>query len=134
MFYDKYLDAAALLGKTILTIKRVRSEAVHITTSDGFSYRMFHDQDCCESVHIHDVRGSLEALIGSPLVEAREKSSTTWPEDVEKPEYLDSFTWTTYWFSTDTHKVRIRWLGESNGYYNESVQIDEIAPESGFKA
>ena len=86
---------------------------------------MFHEQDCCESVTIHDIIGKLESLIGSPLISASEETRSEWPADVEKPEDCDSFTWTVYRFATEKHRVRIRWLGESNGYYSESVQIEE---------
>ena len=122
----KYLDAAALRGKTIAAISNREKDVINIVTSDGSEYRMWHQRDCCESVIIHDIVGSLDSLIGSPLVVSREESSRDWPIDVDVPDYRDSYTWTTYFFETDTAKVRIRWLGESNGYYSESVQIDQI--------
>ncbi len=46
---------------------------------------------------------------------------------MDKPDYLDSWTITVYTFQTATSVAQIRWLGESSGYYSESVDIDRIA-------
>jgi hypothetical protein len=126
MYYDKYHDAAVLRGKTITEITQSGNDELRITTNDGKQYLMHHEQDCCESVVIRDITGDLQSLVGSPLVVASEETGGDWPADVERPEWLDSYTWTTYFFETATAKVRVRWLGESNGYYSESVQIVEL--------
>lgn len=122
----KYLDAATLRGKTIKRIVQVESDRMEIDTDDGKCFLMYHSRDCCETVKVHDIVGELQALVGAPLTEAREESSDEWPSDVEKTKYTVSFTWTTYFFETETAKVRVRWLGESNGYYSESVEIEEV--------
>jgi hypothetical protein len=83
----------------------------------------FHSQDCCEHVRIEDVVGDLEDLQGEPLLLAEEVSGETGPE----PEYADSYTWTYYKFATRKGYVDVRWLGESNGYYSERVDLGREA-------
>lgn len=121
----KYIDAAALRGKTITEIEQKGNDLISISTNDGSEYLMQHIQDCCESVRIYDIVGNLSDLVGSPLKVAKEESSRDWPEDVER-DCEESYTWTTYHFHTKKAKVCIRWLGTSNGYYSESVEIDQI--------
>jgi hypothetical protein len=79
----------------------------------------FHAQDCCESVDINDIVGDLEDLVGEPLVIAEEVHGATEP-DVE---HYESYTYTFYKFATRKGYVDVRWLGESNGYYSESVSL-----------
>ena len=71
---------------------------------------------------MEDVCGNLDDLIGSPILRATEDTSDKNPEGV-KPEYQDSFTWTFYNIATAKRHVPIRWYGESNGYYSESVDF-----------
>lgn len=127
----KYFDAAALRGKTIASIKKEGDDLLLFSTSDGVNYAMQHHQDCCEHVRIIDIDGDILSIIGSPLITAREETLSQ-ENPVDAPaDALDmasgnSFTWTIYYFETESAKIRIRWLGISNGYYSESVQIDQI--------
>src|SRR5690606_26744979 len=84
---------------------------------------MFHWQDCCERVYIEDIIGDWEDLIGNPILKAEERTSSDEQEWQEKDEWRDSFTWTFYEIATIKGSVTIRWYGESNGYYSESVDI-----------
>jgi hypothetical protein len=94
-------------------------EMVFENASERFVF--FHYQDCCESVDINDIVGDLEDLCGEPLLIAEEVSGET-PVDFEE-EYHESVTWTFYKFATRRGYVDVRWLGESNGYYSESVSL-----------
>ena len=39
-------------------------------------YIFYHEQDCCEDVHIDDICGDLSDLIGSPIIRAEERSES----------------------------------------------------------
>ena len=118
-----------LIGLTLKEVKGLeeRSDEVSFVTEDGRTLRMYHDQDCCESVSIESVTGDVADLIGSPILVAEESSSDEWPEGAEKPDYLaDSYTWTFYKIATVKGWVDIRWYGCSNGYYSEGVDCKWI--------
>jgi len=114
-----------LLGKTLTHAEKVGDDQLVFTTNEGRRYELFHSQDCCESVTIESIVGDLSDLVGEPLLMAEESTSDKNPEGVTK-EYQDSFTWTFYKFATRKGYVDVRWYGESNGYYSESVDFQEI--------
>ena len=89
------------------------------TATERFVF--FHSQDCCECVDINDITGDLQDLVGEPLLIAEEVSGET-PVDFEEEDH-ESVTWTFYKFATRKGYVDVRWLGESNGYYSESVSL-----------
>lgn len=114
--YD--IEISELVGKKIKAIKGLKqySEEVLIDTECGKRYRFWHVQSCCENVALEDfvLDGNLE---GALIVKAKELSSEgTEPES-------ESSTWTFYTIETDKGELFMRWLGESNGYYSERVDI-----------
>ncbi len=111
-----------------LTFSRVTGEAggdelVFENATERFVF--FHQQDCCESVYINDIVGDLSDLVGEPLLIAEEVSGEI-PADFNEREH-ESVTWTFYKFATRRGYVDVRWMGESNGYYSESVDLERIA-------
>lgn len=64
-------------------------------------------------------------LAGSPILQANEVSSTNDPA-LSPGEYTESYTWTFYTLATIKGYITLRWLGESNGFYSESVDFEEI--------
>lgn len=120
-YEDEEINVNLLVGKTISAINK-HDDSIVFICSNGDTFEAYHMQDCCEKVSIYDVSGDLQSLVGETITFAREnKISQEWPHDVPKPEYLESFTWTTHTFKTAKNTVTVRWLGESNGYYSESV-------------
>ena len=122
------MNIEELIGKTIVGIVGMEkgSEEITFTTLDGKQYKMYHEQDCCENVTIDDVCGDVMDLIGSPLLLAEERTSEENPPDFKDVECQESFTWTFYHFATINGYLDLRWYGESNGYYSESVDFEEI--------
>ena len=120
--WNKIVPFSHILGKTVTMIEGgVGDEEIKFHTDDGV-YVMYHEQNCCENVYVEDVTGDLQDLIGSPILLAEESTSDINPEGVVM-DYRDSFTWTFYKLATIKGYVDIRWYGESNGYYSESVDF-----------
>lgn len=115
---DQYFNVEVLKGKTLASLVDEGNELVFKTT-DGETYRMYHEQDCCESVVLEDVVGDLEDLVGSEILIAEEVEGES-PADFEA---YESYTWTFYKFATRKGYVDLRWLGQSNGYYSEGVSF-----------
>ncbi len=122
-----------LVGKTLTEIQNHTDELIFIA-NDGTSYKMYHSQDCCESVSIEDINGDLEDLIGTPIISAEEVSNyePTKESDVKKTNVANNYgscTWTFYKLATIKGYVDIRWYGESSGYYSESVDFIQLGVE-----
>lgn len=115
--YVKFED---LIGKTLLTVDKIDNDKLIFKTTDGKTYKMYHEQDCCESVEIEDICGDFQDLIGQEIMRAEvisnEGSDNGW----------ESYTWTFYKLDTFKSSVTIRWYGSSNGYYSESVDFVEL--------
>ena len=109
-----------MVGKVFTSVTQDGTEMVFANETETF--RFFHYQDCCESVSIEDIVGDLSDLVGEPLLIAEEVSGET-PADFDK-DYHESVTWTFYKFATRKGYVDVRWLGESNGNYSESVDLE----------
>ena len=56
---NEYFNVEVLKGKTLASLVNEGDELVFKTT-DGETYRMYHEQDCCEHVRIEDIVGDLE--------------------------------------------------------------------------
>ena len=122
----EYMDISALLGKIIVDIDGMEEEGdcVRFECSDGTTYEMYHEQDCCESVWIEDVCGNVEDLLYKPILLAEDISNMCDKEALDKYDY--SYTWTWYKLATLKGYVTIRWYGTSNGYYSESVDFIRV--------
>ena len=121
------MEIKELLGKVLVDVVNVDNDELIFICDNGDKYKLYHQQDCCEDVHIDDINGDLKDLIGSPILMAQENLSQKNPEDVDIPEYQESFTWTFYKLATIKGYVNIRWYGESNGYYSEEVDFKKEA-------
>ncbi len=136
-----------LLGKTLTSVTKTDDEILFVT-DNGDEYKLLHIQDCCEGVSIDDVCGDLQDLVGSPILLAEEVTNDDFVKEFEdkynvKSDYgymydeegnskPESFTWTFYKFATIRGYVDVRWYGESNGYYSESVDFCKKNPDGTF--
>lgn len=126
------MEFSSLLGKTLVNIKvNEDKDEILFVDSDGRTYVMYHDQDCCERVEIESIVGDFSDLLGNPLLLAEEAVSDKAPDGLVFSGYRDeSETWTFYKLATVKGYVDIRWYGSSNGYYSESVSFKEVIPVS----
>lgn len=114
-----------LKGKIIKEINglKIGSREVSIRTNDG-TYRLYHEQECCEYVCVVKVIGKVNELVGEVLF-AEEDSGANDPGWYNES-FNDSHTWTKYVLKTANASLEFWFLGESNGYYNEDVIIKKI--------
>ena len=117
------LEVDVLIGKTLAKVENKDNEQLLFTTTEGDTFMMFHQQDCCESVMIDDIEGNLADLMGSPVLVAEEITNS---EDTFGRDLYESWTWTFYKFATAKGYITIKWLGQSNGYYSESVDFEKV--------
>jgi hypothetical protein len=121
-----------LLGKTLIKIDiDYNNDKITFHCNNETVYQLFHQHDCCESVTIDDIVGDLEDLLENPITLAEEVSNyePTSEEDIKRTEEINrwgSCTWTFYKLATVKGYVDIKWFGESNGYYSESVDFKQL--------
>ena len=116
--------AVALIGEHLISVEglKVGSTEVIFKTASGRTFKMYHEQDCCESVNV--TRHSTPYTYGEGLAvkEATEKIEQNIPAS-------ESATRTTFCINGGSYSgFFIEWVGESNGYYSESVSFVEIIP------
>lgn len=137
------MNISILKGKILTEVRNVDNQELIFVVSDSEQYRMYHLQDCCESVSIDDIVGDLNDLLNSPITLAEEVTSTEdakvsceWPDEGEPGGvykcYDESHTWTFYKLATVKGYVDIKWYGSSNGYYSESVNFIIIGSDEDY--
>jgi hypothetical protein len=119
MDWDNGAKIEDMRGRVFTRVTGSVGSGEMVFENDTERFVFFHHQGCCESVDINDITGDLEDLVGEPLLIAEEVSGATEPDE----EHYESYTYTFYKFATRKGYVDVRWLGESNGYYSESVSL-----------
>ena len=109
-----------LLNKKIKKAYTVSDDELHFEFENGQHYKFYHYQDCCETVYIDDICGDLSELTGESLLMAEEVIDSA-------KDFFGSITWTFYKFASRNMYVTVMWRGESNGYYSENVDFEDIS-------
>ena len=114
------MNVEVLKGKTLANVVAT-GEEILFETVGGETYRMYHSQDCCESVYIESIVGDLEDLIDSEILRAEETTDLfDVLRNIDRVKDSDeSHTWTFYKFATRKGYVDIRWLGRSEEHTSE---------------
>jgi hypothetical protein len=125
-------ELEAIIGETVTGIdffndpyRRLPKEVL-ITMKSGKQLRLYHDQDCCETVELVSIDGDICKLIGKPIL----STELGVDEDYDGPEIGDdSGTETKITLRCDDETVIMRWIGESNGYYGEQLDFEILQKE-----
>lgn len=122
-----------LEGKILKEISGTPGDTeMFFTLTNDEQYVLYNDEASAGNdvqVTINDICGNINDLIGSPILLAEEVTSKNKnPESVEVPDsqYI-YYTWTFYKLSTIKGSITIRWYGESNGHYSETVDFRQVS-------
>lgn len=129
-YNEQYPDVNVLVGKVLVACYQTTGgrwsggDEIHFIADDGTKYKLYHSQDCCESVGIEDLNGNLSDLVGSPITLSDEVSNNDFVAEPNEDRWSDDVEqWTFYKFATLKGYVDVRWYGTSNGYYSTGVDF-----------
>lgn len=119
---SEYKSFEELKDRTLTNIESNNEEVV-FDCSDGTRWRLYHEQDCCESVMLEKTDGYPKRLIGNKIAKAQEQ-----PGHEFDPQALrDSVTFSDFVLIDDmSYSVTFHFVGESNGHYSEAVYFAQI--------
>lgn len=100
----------------------VHNDVLYLCTRQAI-FAIRHEQDCCEDVWFVDGEEDISDMVGDYLVKIRIDVS---PQDRDSNRIDECSTWTFVTIQTLRNSYSFRWYGESNGYYSETVQLDDI--------
>lgn len=124
MGYGDDIEIDSLVGEVLTHIDTdEENNEIMLTTQSGRIIKIYHRQDCCESVDIAGLDGDWQQLVGKVIIEATH-------DEVESDVEYGSKTDTTLKFRVNDATVISRWIGESNGYYSESVDLEDVTKKS----
>jgi hypothetical protein len=76
------LSIKDLIGKTLTRVENIENAEIVFTVDDGSKFKLYHNQDCCETVTVNDIAGDPNDLVGSPITKAEESTSDKNPPGV----------------------------------------------------
>lgn len=118
--WDRRCEFSEATGHKLLDVRYTSEELLLFT--DGGTFVLYHEQDCCEHVVLDQTSGFTTTCLGEQIVSAGYVSSeggdTEWGTE----------TWTFYRVETNSMSLDIKFHGSSNGYYSESVSCCKFLP------
>ena len=115
-------DFFTLKGQIVRKIQALNEYSLCILT-DKYRYDLYHEQDCCEYVRLVKIIGDIDNILNEEIIFAEEDGGANDPDWHTDYNYDDSHTWTKYVLKTKNNSLEFWFLGESNGYYSESISI-----------
>lgn len=104
------------------SVFREELDGICLVTDTKF-YFMYHQQNCCESVELIDGFEDIKSICGAEVLQADYEENQSSDRENDRRN-----TWTFYKIATSKGYATLRWYGESNGHYSESVDFSEIKP------
>lgn len=118
------LNFSILNGKRLIrTQLEIGKDEVIFECADGESFMLYHYQSCCECVGLAELHGDIADLQGALIISAEEVQG----DEPTGYTYYESYTWTFYKIQTNKGAVTLRFLGQSNGYYSESMSFCRVS-------
>ena len=115
-------DFFTLKGQSARRIIALDGDSLKIVT-DKYKYNLYHEQDCCEYVRLVKIIGDIDNILNEEIIFAEEDSGANDPAWHTDYDYDDHHTWTKFVLGTKNANVEFWFLGESNGYYSEHIDI-----------
>jgi hypothetical protein len=97
-------------------------DQILLTLDSGVEIMIYHARDGCEHVVIEGTDGSWNNLLHKPILLFQHDETRS-----EVHPHYEYRTDTTLTFTVDGASVINRWVGTSNGYYSEKVDIRELS-------
>lgn len=112
-----------LVGEVLTHIdENADNGEILLTTESGRQFKIYHYQDCCESVYIEGTDGDWNQLLNKKLIAV----DCDYEDGGDKEAYDSSSTRTIFTFKVNDATVINKWFGSSNGYYSETASLEEI--------
>ena len=121
--FDKDVDDS--LSSWLVGKKLTRLDDSSFEVDTGHAFVIYHAQDCCEACYPVSIIGPLAEILGKPLTAFWIDIDCDAPIGEEDRVYNESYTWSHVNFQAGDLLVTIHWLGESNGYYGENINIKQ---------
>lgn len=120
MSEEIWKDFPEAKGRVIKSISglEVGSKAIFINFEDGDRIKMYHCQECCESVQVEDCEDVSSDDLKESIIHTFEEYTKSSGESGWGLQ-----TYTFYRLITNSAYCTIRWFGESNGYYGVGVRV-----------
>ncbi len=120
-------DFFQLVGQTIIEVVKINESDFLLSTWEGNLYALYHSQNCCEHVRLKSLIGEFGDVIGTPITLAESVHTEADPPWYKLPQWgRDSYTWSKFILETTNGRLELWFLGESNGYYGESVDFVKV--------
>jgi hypothetical protein len=121
------VDISHLMNRKLVAITGMHehSNQIEFVTDSGDRFRMYSDQ-YRSNVELVDVYGDWQDLLHSEIVVAEARTQ-------KGPANYASATWTFYELATQKGSITLRWLGTSNGYYSETVNVEHVESEPTYQ-